>query len=130
VGRHSTESQRNAHRRAATLKLAGATIVVCLIAVALYAALGSHGGPGSPAAKAAPPAALTIEVTATHCPVFVRRPGGEVLINQTLTDGQSVHFNGPPFDVVVCDAGAVKIYVNGRPRSVGPPGRQVTVTIP
>jgi hypothetical protein len=100
------------------LKLAGATVTVCLVAVALYAVFSKHSS-GSAAGRQAPPAALTIEVIGAQCLVFVRRPGGEVLVNQTLTSGQSVHFEGRPFDVVVGDATAVKVYVNGRLRPVG-----------
>jgi uncharacterized protein DUF4115 len=110
------------------LKLVGATSMVCLIAFALYAALATRSSGSSPA-KPTPPAALTLEVTGDRCLVFVRRPGGDVLVNETLTNGQSVHFNGPPFDVVVGDAGAVKVYVHGRLRPVGPPGRQATFTV-
>lgn len=99
------------------MKIAGAAITVGLVAVALYAVVSRHGS-GSAAGKQLPPAALTIEVTGAQCLVFVRRPGGEVLVNQTLSSGQSVHFEGPPFDVVVGDATAVKVYVNGRPRPV------------
>jgi hypothetical protein len=99
------------------VKIAGAAITVCVIAVTLYALISKHGS-GSAAGVQAPPAALTIEVTGAQCLVFVRRPGGEVLVNQTLSSGQTVHFEGPPFDVVVGDATAVKVYVNGRPRPV------------
>jgi Domain of unknown function (DUF4115) len=117
VGRHTSEPRPTAHRSATILKIAGAAITVCLVAVALYAVMSKHGS-GSAAGKPAPPAALTIEVTGAQCLVFVRRPGGEVLVNQTLSSGQSVHFEGPPFDVVVGDATAVKVYVNGRLRPV------------
>jgi hypothetical protein len=34
------------------------------------------------------------------------------------SSGQSLRFEGPPFDVVVGDAAAVKVYVNGRLRPV------------
>jgi hypothetical protein len=43
-----------------------------------------------------------------------------VLVNQTLTTGQSVHFDRPPFDVVIGDPSAAKVYVHGRLRPVGP----------
>jgi hypothetical protein len=117
VGRHTSELRPTAHRSATIVKIAGVAITVCLVAVALYAVMSKHSS-GSAAGKQAPPAALTIEVTGAQCLVFVRRPGGEVLVNQTLSSGQSVHFEGPPFDVVVGDAAAVKVYVNGRLRSV------------
>ena len=117
MGRHTSDLRPTAHRSATILKIAGAAITVCLVAVTLYAVMSKHSS-GSAAGKQAPPAALMIEVTGAQCLVFVRRPGGEVLVNQTLSSGQTVHFEGPPFDVVVGDATAVKVYVNGRLRPV------------
>lgn len=101
------------------MKILGAMVIACLLALALYVIL-SKGGSGSATAKPAPPPALSIEVTGAQCLVFVRRPGGEVLVNQTLTTGQSVHFDGPPFDVVIGDPAAAKVYVRGRVRPAGP----------
>jgi hypothetical protein len=97
--------------------------LACLITVALYAAFGMPGS-GSPAARAtAAPPDLRIDVTGPRCLVFVRHPGGEVLLNQTLTQGRSVHFNGTPLDVVVGDPRAVQVYVHGRHWPVEPTGR-------
>lgn len=101
------------------MKILGAMVVAGLLALALHVVL-SKGGSGSPTARPAPPPVLVIEVTGAQCLVFVRRPGGEVLVNQTLTAGQSVHFDGPPFDVVLGDASAAKVYVRGRARPAGP----------
>lgn len=101
------------------MKTVGAMIIACVLALALYVVV-SKSGSGSATAGPAPPPALVIEVTGAQCLVFVRRPGGEVLVNQTLTSGQSVHFDGPPFDVVLGDAAAAKVYVRGRPRPAGP----------
>jgi hypothetical protein len=101
------------------LKVAGAMIMICVIAAVLYAVSAKHGS-APVAARPTPPPDLTITVTGAESLVFVRRPGGEVLVNQTLTSGQSVHFTGPPFDVVLGDAKAVTVYVRGRPRAVGP----------
>jgi Domain of unknown function (DUF4115) len=100
-----------------------ASAIVCLTAAALYATLGTRGS-GAPAAGTSPtPPALRIDVTGARSLVFVRRPGGEVLVNQTLTHGRSVHFNGTPLDVVVSDPKAVRAYVHGRPWPVDPTGR-------
>jgi hypothetical protein len=101
------------------VKLVGGVIIACLVAVALYVVIAKRGS-GSTAGNPAPPPALAIEVTGPQSLVFVRRPGGEVLVNQTLTTGQSVHFDRPPFDVVIGDPSAAKVYVHGRLRPVGP----------
>jgi hypothetical protein len=101
------------------VKILGALIIACVLALGLYAVV-SKSGSGSATAGPAPPPTLAIEVTGAQCLVFVRRPGGEVLVNQTLTSGQSVHFDGPPFDVVLGDAAAAKVYVRGRLRPAGP----------
>jgi Domain of unknown function (DUF4115) len=107
------------------VKLGVAAIMVCGVTLALSVVL-SRGGSGPAAGKRRPPpSALVIQVTGAQCLVFVRRPGGEVLINQTLTNGQSVHFDVPPFDVVVGDVDAVKVYVHGRPWPV----RQTAFTV-
>jgi len=94
-------------------------LVACLLAVALYVAAAERGS-GSATARPTPPPTLAVEVTGAQCLVFVRRPGGEVLVNQTLTKGQSVRFDGPPFDVVLGDARAATVYVRGRPQPAGP----------
>lgn len=109
--------------------MTGAFAAVCLVTVALYAALGTRGS-GSPAAQTTPPPpTLRIDVTGARCLVFVRRPGGEVLVNETLTHGRSIHVDGTPLDVVVSDAGAVQVYVRGQRWDVGPTGRQATFTV-
>lgn len=95
------------------------TAAACLLAAVLYVLL-SERGSGSAAGRPPPPPALLIRVTGTRCLVFVRRPGGDVLVNTTLTSGQSVRFDGPPFDVVLGDASAATVYVRGVPRPAGP----------
>jgi hypothetical protein len=117
VGRHNSGPRPTARRGATILKVAGAVITVCLVAVVLYAVTSKRSS-GTAAGKQPAPPALVIEVTGAQCLVFVRRPGGEVLVNRTLSSGQSLRFEGPPFDVVVGDVAAVKVYVNGRLRPV------------
>lgn len=119
VGRHAIGPEPTAHRSAGTVKILGAIVIACVLALGLYLVL-SKGGSGSATARPTPPPALSIKVTGAQCLVFVRRPGGEVLVNQTLTAGQSVHFDGPPFDVVLGDATAAAVYVRGRLRPAGP----------
>ena len=102
------------------MKILGAMVIAGLLAaLALHVAF-AKGGARSTTVRPAPPPVLSIEVTGAQCLVFVRRPGGEVLVNQTLTAGQSVHFDGPPFDVVLGDASAATVYVRGRVRPAGP----------
>jgi hypothetical protein len=119
VGRHAFGPEAAAHRKAGTVKILGALVLACLLALALYAML-AKGGSGSATARPTPPSVLSIEVTGAQCLVFVRRPGGDILVNQTLTTGQSVHFDGPPFDVVLGDASAATVYVRGQVRPAGP----------
>jgi hypothetical protein len=82
--------------------------------------------PESPSASTA--ATLAVTVTGPACQVFVRVPGGDILVNRNLVHGESVRFDDPRLSVVLSDAGAVRVYVNGKPRQVGNPGQRVEFT--
>lgn len=104
--------------------------MVVLLCAAAYAAyeIWDHGRDhapvrhGRPAASATPAASVTLTVTVTgaKCQVFVRVPGGDILVNRSLVRGQSVRFDEQRLSVVLGDGGAAQVYVNGRLR---PPGR-------
>lgn len=85
---------------------------------------------GHPAASATPAASvtLTIIVTGPKCSVFVRVPGGDILVNRNLVRGQSVRFDEQQLSVVLSDGGAAQVYVNGHRRPPGKSGRRVAFT--
>lgn len=71
---------------------------------------------------------LTITVTGAQCQVFVGVPGGDILVNRTLVHGQSVRFDDPRLNVVLSDAGAVQVSINGKPRPAGASGQRAEFT--
>ena len=77
-------------------------------------------------ASATPVAAVTLTVTVTgaKCQVFVRIPGGDILVNRSLARGESVRFEEPQLSVVLGDASAAQVYVNGRLRPPGKAGQR------
>jgi hypothetical protein len=77
---------------------------------------------------AAPTATLALTVTGPRCQVFVGVPGGDILVNRTLVRGQTVRFDDARLNVVLSDAGAVQVYVNGARRPPGEPGRRTAFT--
>ena len=77
-------------------------------------------------ASATPVAAVTLTVTVTgaKCQVFVRVPGGDILVNRSLARGESVRFEEPQLSVVLGDASAAQVYVNGKLRPPGKAGQR------
>jgi hypothetical protein len=85
---------------------------------------------GRPSATPAPvPMTLTLTVTGPKCQVFVRVPGGDILVNRSLTRGESLRFDEPRLSVVVDDGSAARIAVNGELRPPGKPGQRLTFTV-
>jgi hypothetical protein len=74
------------------------------------------------------PATLAVTVTGTSCQVFVRVPGGDILVNRSLAHGESVRFEDRTLSVVLSDGGAAQVYVNGRLRPAGPSGQRAEFT--
>ena len=68
---------------------------------------------------------LTVTVTGAKCQVFVRVPGGDILVNRSLPRGESVRFEEPQLSVVLGDASAAQVYVNGKLRPPGRAGQRV-----
>ncbi|MFE1077154.1 RodZ domain-containing protein [Nocardiopsis alba] len=64
--------------------------------------------------------ALYIDVVGESTSVFVRVPGGDVLLDQEVVQGDSVHYreNTDGLEVAIGDPTAVELYVNGEPRDV------------
>lgn len=143
VERHTSQPQRTALRRAITVKLIGAVVLIAISGYAIHGALGTtahrHRGSGRhhasspvpipPLAASARADALAIVVTGSQCQVFVRDPGGDVLVDRLLTRGESVYYDAPTLDAVVSDASAVEIYINGVLQPPGQPGQQATFTV-
>lgn len=71
---------------------------------------------------------LRLDVTGAKSRVFVRIPGGDVLLDDTLTHGRRAEFDQAALDVVIYDGGAVKVLVNGKQRPRGRPGQRVQFT--
>lgn len=94
----------------------------------------SGSGPTSkrPAARptSGPQAAPTLQlnVTGDRSRVFVRIPGGDVLLDDTLTHGRHAEFDQAALDVVISDGGAVQVTVDGRQRPLGKSGQRLQFT--
>ncbi|GAA3568967.1 hypothetical protein GCM10022419_057220 [Nonomuraea rosea] len=121
--------------------------VVTLLVIGGRALLGSFGAqpPERERASAAADAAATATVTATGataqvptvriecvaetCPlVTVRVPGGDVLQYREMSRGEEVSYFEPELDVVLSDAGTVRVTENGKPREQGKSGAREAFT--
>jgi hypothetical protein len=128
VGRHVSSERRRALRGRLFFALLAIAVLICAAAFAAYQIWHRSGRERTPVrhgrtpASAAPAAVATLTVTVTgpKCQVFVRVPGGDILVNRSLTRGESVRFEEPRLSVVLDDASAARVYVNGKLR---PPGR-------
>lgn len=80
-----------------------------------------------PAAKRKPPAkppTLAVQVTGAASYVEVRLPNRTLLVGNTFGHGKRFTFTQPTLDVVIGDAGAVRLDINGVTRSpAGRPGQ-------
>lgn len=72
---------------------------------------------------------IEIECLAQVCPVFLRVPGGDVLVDRDLERGEKATYYEPRIDVVLNDAGAVRVLVNGEERKRGEEGERQTFTV-
>ncbi len=136
VGRHvSSEHKRSLRGRFLLALLA----IVVLIGAAAFAAYQiwdqsreqTPVRPGHNQAHASPtPQAVTLAITVTgvQCQVFVQVPGGDILVNRSLVRGQSVRFEESRLSVVLGDASAAQVWVNGHPRPA-PSGGRLAFTI-
>lgn len=61
--------------------------------------------------------------------MFVRVTGGEVLYKGLLRQGEERRYDNPRLDLVVYDASAVEVVVNGVPRKRGLPGQRRTYQV-
>jgi hypothetical protein len=121
----------------ARLALAGLACVALLALIglgvrALIDSLDTGGAAApTPSATGSPTQVPTVyiecrrEVCAT---VFVRVPGGDVLLDRELMRGERASFADEALDVVLSDGSAVVVRVNGVPRSPGRPGEREAFT--
>jgi hypothetical protein len=139
VGRHVSSERRRSLRSRIFLALLAIAVLICVAAFAAYQIWDqSRTRPsdhppvrhGRSTASAVPVSALTLSVTVTgpKCQVFVRVPGGDILVNRSLVRGQSVRFEERQLSVVLGDASAAQVYVNGRLRPAGKAGQRVAFT--
>jgi hypothetical protein len=134
VGRHVSSERRRSLRGRIFLALLAIAVLACVAAFAAYQIWGQtrdrppvrHGRP-SPSATPAT-VTLTVTVTGPKCQVFVRVPGGDILVNRSLARGQSLRFDEQSLSVVLDDGSAARVYVNGRLRPPGKPGERVAFT--
>ncbi|MEU6424545.1 hypothetical protein ABZ860_01510 [Microbispora sp. NPDC046973] len=84
-----------------------------------------------PSAEPSTPRVPTVRVVcrADRCPVFVRVPGGDVLIDRDLARGEQASYFQPELDVVLDDASTVQIFENGTARSPGPAGERQAFSV-
>ncbi|XVQ86293.1 hypothetical protein ACQP2K_02360 [Microbispora siamensis] len=132
----------------ARLALVGLVVVLLLAVIvvgarALLSTFGSEeaaGGASStpsarpsaePSAAPATPRVPTVRVVcrADRCPVFVRVPGGDVLIDRDLARGEEASYFQPELDVVLDDASTVQVFENGTARSPGPAGERQAFSV-
>ncbi|MFI7027965.1 hypothetical protein ACIBK1_04575 [Microbispora rosea] len=85
----------------------------------------------APSAEPSTPRVPTVRVVcrADRCPVFVRVPGGDVLIDRDLARGEEASYFQPELDVVLDDASTVQIFENGTVRSPGPAGERQAFSV-
>ncbi|WP_283139701.1 DUF4115 domain-containing protein [Rhizohabitans arisaemae] len=131
----------------ARLAIIGAAVVLllALVGVGVFALLssldseGSESAPTPTTSQAVPPSpnqvvsatgarTLLIKCVAAQCPVFVRVPGGDVLMSGDLVEGQEIAYDQPKLAVVFEDGGTVEVYVNGKKRARGKPGERLSFT--
>ncbi|KUP98173.1 RodZ domain-containing protein [Thermobifida cellulosilytica] len=90
---------------------------------------GAQPESSSPGTAAEDFKALHIRVVGEASDVLVRVPGGDVLIDTTMTKGEYVSYDEPRMDVTLGTPSAVEVHVNGEPKDVSQeePGYTFTV---
>ncbi|MEV4113053.1 hypothetical protein [Nonomuraea sp. NPDC049695] len=123
------------------LALLAAGAVVTLLVIGARALLGSSDATQererAVAATTGPVTAATareptvrIECVAETCPIVtVRVPGGDVLQYREMSRGEEVSYFEPELDVVLSDAGTVRVTENGKPRDQGKDGERDAFTV-
>ncbi|MCC5577189.1 hypothetical protein IMZ11_16300 [Microtetraspora sp. AC03309] len=135
MGRHRSDPMGIARLVLIGLAVLLALAVAGAFATSLLTVLGSgdaeavpsssprvSGGTPSPASTRT--ATVQIVCSADRCPVFVRIPGGDVLMDRDLTRGEQASYFDPELDVVLGDASTVTVLENGTQRPPGETGER------
>ncbi|MGI5119375.1 RodZ domain-containing protein [Marinactinospora thermotolerans] len=72
---------------------------------------------------------LYIRVVGESSDVLVRIPGGEVITDTTMQQGQYATYDQPRLDVTIGDPDAVEVHVNGRPKDISGEGPDYAFTV-
>ncbi|GII94668.1 hypothetical protein [Sinosporangium siamense] len=109
----------------------GALAVLVLVGLGARAVFWSDGPAGEDISDIATSASSTstptlrLECLQAECgKVLVRVPGGDILQNRTMHDGEQIDYYEPRLDVVLDDSGSVNVEVNGVPRTDGKAGQR------
>ncbi|MGH3244023.1 MAG: serine/threonine-protein kinase [Spirillospora sp.] len=140
-GRHA---QTPRYRVMVVIGLIGATVASCGIgATALIVGMTKESpgpspteGPSSPAGggwQDTPPgvesSTLVVRARNAVCKVFVSVPGGAVLADETLREGEARQFGQPRLNAVIYDTSACDVWVNGLRKPLGSPGERKNYTL-
>src|SRR4051812_26632267 len=117
MSRHRTDPGGGA-RVALTVAATAAVIMLAGVGgTALFLALTSaspRSAPSTPSAsQVVSSKTLSLKITGPECHVFVRVPGGEVLLDQTMHTGEWARFDEPQLELVLSDGSAAEVYVDG-----------------
>ena len=139
MGRHRSDPLGIARLALAGLAVLALLALIGVGAKALFSSLGPGGAPatGVPStpptapqspepSESSPGKVPTIQLVcqADRCPVFVRVPGGDVLIDRDMTRGEQASYFNPELDVVLDDAGTVQVFENGAAQAPGVQGER------
>ncbi|GLW09938.1 hypothetical protein Misp01_50670 [Microtetraspora sp. NBRC 13810] len=126
----------------ARLLLVGVAVVAVLMLIAVGVRALSATLSAAPAEQVTPDAApsddpppapdptVFIECVQDRCgEVFVRIPGGDVLLDRELAGGEQVGFDDEKLDVVLADPDGLRVTVNGEPRTPAEPGERESFTV-
>ncbi|QFY05536.1 hypothetical protein GBF35_01530 [Nonomuraea phyllanthi] len=146
MGRHRSDPMGAARLTVAVLA-AGAVVTLLVIgARALVGSLGAAAERDRTSAATAAPATeiatevatqatvrvptVRIECVAETCPIVtVRVPGGDVLQYREMSRGEEVSYYEPELEVVLSDAGTVRVTANGEARPRGEAGEREAFTV-
>jgi hypothetical protein len=134
VGRHRSDPIGLARLALAVLAVAALALLLFIGGRALIDSLDTGDAaaqsPSPSTSSSAPVPTLRIECLADTCPlVTVRVPGGDVLQHRDMAKGEEVNYFEEELDVVISDAGTVRVTENGEPRPQGEPGEREAFTV-
>ncbi|MCO5971712.1 DUF4115 domain-containing protein [Actinoallomurus soli] len=130
MGRHVSPQRMRSLRGVTVLALVGIVVLTGVLAFAGHSiwVRVREPAPTRRTTAAVRAATLALSVTGPRCRVFVGVPGGDILVNRTLVRGQTLWFADARLNVVLSDAGAVDVHVNGVRRPPGEQGRRIAFT--